>query len=125
MLESGFDLAFDYVTLYDHPDKDMNPVEGGNVFCLGRSEESRVFLGEYCHWKLTNSTTMTFSSRVKTLKQDEDVLRKWTNETHPHDFNMFIELKQRGRRLASSIPGYSTHGETPWLTPLTNWKEQL
>lgn len=125
VLESGFDLAFDYVTLYDHPDKYMNPVEGGNVFCLGRSEETRVFLGEYCHWKLTNSTTMTFSSRVKTLKQDEDVLRKWTNETHPHDFNMFIELKQRGRRLASSIPGYSTHGETPWLTPLTNWKEQL
>ena len=125
VLESGFDLAFDYVTLYDHPDKYMNPVEGGNVFCLGRSEETRVFLGEYCHWKLTNSTTMTFASRVKTLKEDEDVLRKWTNETHPHDFNMFIELKQRGRRLASSIPGYSTHGETPWLTPLTNWKEQL
>lgn len=125
VLESGFDLAFDYVTLYDHPDKYMNPVEGGNVFCLGRSEESRVFLGDHCHWKLTNSTTMTFASRVKTLKEDEDVLRKWTNETHPHDFNMFIELKQRGRRLASSIPGYSTHGETPWLTPLTNWKEQL
>ncbi len=125
ILESAFDLAFDYVTLYDHPDKYMNPVEGGNVFCLGRSEESRVFLGEYCHWKLTNSTTMTFASRVKTLKEDEDVLRKWTTETHPHDFNIFIELKQRGRRLASSIPGYSTHGETPWLTPLTNWKEQL
>ena len=125
VLESAFDLAFDYVTLYDHPDKYMNPVEGGNVFCLGRSEETRVFLGDHCHWKLTNSTTMTFASRVKTLKQDEDVLRKWTNETHPHDFNMFIELKQRGRRLASSIPGYSTHGETPWLTPLTNWKEQL
>lgn len=125
VIESGFDLGFDYVTLYDHPDKYMNPVEGGNVFCLGRSEETRVFLGDYCHWKLTNSTTMTFASRVKTLKQDEDVLRKWTSETHPHDFNMFIELKQRGRRLASSIPGYSTHGETPWLTPLTNWKEQL
>lgn len=125
VLESGFDLAFDYVTLYDHPDKYMNPVEGGNVFCLGRSEETRVFLGEYCHWKLTNSTTMTFASRVKTLKEDEDVLRKWTTETYPYDFNMFIELKQRGKRLASPIPGYSTHGETRWLTPLTNWKDQL
>lgn len=125
IIENGFDLGFDYVTTYDHPDKYLNPIEGGNPLCLGRSEETRVFLGDFCHWKLTNSTTMTFASKVKTLKQDEEILRKWTLESHPHDFQMFLELKQNGRRLASSIPGYSTHGENPWLSPLTNWKEQL
>ncbi len=68
---------------------------------------------------------MTFASKVKTLKDDEDVLRKWTKDTHPFDFQMFMELKQRGRRLASTIPGFATHGETNWLSPLTNWKQEL
>jgi len=125
VLESAFDLEFDYVTLYDHPDKYLNPYEGGNPFCSNRSESTRVYLGERCHWKLTNSTTMTFAAKVKTLKEDETILRKWTSETHPHDFQMFTELTQRGRRLASPLPGYSTHGETRWLSPLTNWKETL
>jgi hypothetical protein len=125
VLESAFDLEFDYVTLYDHPDKYMNPFEGGNPFCSKRSEATRVYLGEYCHWKLTNSTTMTFAAKVKTVKQDISVLRKWTSGSHPHDFQMFTELTQRGRRLASPLPGYATHGETRWLSPLTNWKETL
>lgn len=125
ILEDGFELGFDYITLYDHPDKYLNPFEGGNPFCSGRAEDTRVYLGKYCHFKLTNSTTMTFAAKVKTLKEDESILRKWTKDTHPHDFQMFMELKQKGRRLASSIPGYSTHGETQWLTPLTNWKNEL
>ena len=125
VLESAFDLEFDYVTLYDHPDKYLNPYEGGNPFCSNRSESTRVYLGERCHWKLTNSTTMTFAAKVKTIKQDISVLRKWTSGSHPHDFQMFTELIQRGRRLASPLPGYSTHGETRWLSPLTNWKDTL
>lgn len=125
VLSSGFDLGFDYVTLYDHPDKYLTPAEGGNPFCQGRSEETRVYLGEHCHWKLTNSTTMTFATKVKTLKEDQAILRKWTSGTHPHDFQMFMELKQIGRRLASPIPGFATHGETQWLSPLTNWKQEL
>jgi hypothetical protein len=119
------DLLFDYCTLYDHPDKYLNPYEGGNPFCLGKSEQTRVFLTNTSHWKYTNSTTMTFMARVSTLKQDEAILRKWTSETHPHDFNMFIELGQKGRKIISSIPGFATHGETQWLSPLINWKEQL
>ena len=125
ILEDGLELGFNYVTTYDHPDKYLNPFEGGNPYCSGRSEETRLYLGKYCHWKLTNSTTMTFASKVKTLKQDKDILRHWTKETHPHDFEMFVQLRATGRRLASSVPGYSTHGETKHLSPLTNWKQEL
>ena len=119
------DILFDYATLYDHPDKYLNPYEGGNPFCSGKSEQTRVFLTNTSHWKYTNSSTMTFIARVSTLKEDETILRKWTSETYPYDFNMFNELGQKGRRIICSIPGYSTHGETKWLSPLIKWKEQL
>ena len=122
IIEDGFELGMDYVTLYDHPDKYLNPIEGGNPYCEGRAEFTRVYLGQNSHFKLTNSSTMTFAAKVKTLKEDEGVMRSWTNGTHPHDFQMFQEINKKGRRLVSPLPGYSTHGETRWLTPLINWE---
>lgn len=111
----------DYVTLYDHPDKYWEPMFGGNPFCKGGAEDTRVYCGKYSHWKITNSTTMTFAAKVKTLKKDEEILRKWTSSTHPDDFKMFLNLNEKGRKLVSSIPGLSTHGETKFLTPLIEW----
>ena len=125
VLEDGFNLGMDYVTLYDHKDKYLNPIEGGNPYCEGRAEFTRVYCGETSHFKITNSTTMTFAAKVKTLKEDEMIMRNWTNGTHPHDFQMWVDLIKKGRRLVSSIPGYSTHGETKWLTPLTNWENEI
>jgi len=122
IIEDGFELGMDYVTLYDHPDKYLNPIEGGNPYCEGRAEFTRVYLGNNSHFKLTNSSTMTFAAKVKTLKEDEGIMRSWTNGTYPHDFQMFQEINKKGRRLVSPLPGYSTHGETRWLTPLTNWE---
>lgn len=121
ILLEGFKLGADYVSLYDHPDKYMNT--GGNPYVEFGGEITRVMLSESCHWKLTNSTTMTFASKVKTLREDEEILRKWTNTSHPHDFQMFLELRDKNRSLITPIPGYSTHGETAWLSPLTNWND--
>ena len=120
ILLEGINIGADYVSLYDHPDKYM---DGANPFVEGGGEYTKVFLSESCHWKLTNSTTMTFASKVKTLREDESILRKWTNTTHPHDFQMFLELRDKGRSLITPLPGCSTHGETAWLTPLINWND--
>ena len=87
-------------------------------------EITKIYLSKSCHWKLANSTTMTFAGKVKSLKRDESILRKWTNMgSYPRDFDMFLELRDNGISLMTPIPGYSTHGETAWLSPLTDWSE--
>ena len=123
VLKEGFDLGASFVSLYDHPDKYIGPDQGGNPYCEGGAEDTRVYLTDSCHWKITNSTTMTFAANVSTLKRTENILRKWTNGTHPNDFNMFLELREQNELLITPIPGYSTHGETAWLSPLTDWSQ--
>jgi hypothetical protein len=120
ILEEGFNLGYHYVALYDHPDKYIN---GANPFVEDGGEVTRVMLTNSCHWKLTNSTTMTFAAKVSTLKQDENILREFTSGTHPNDFPMFLALRENQHGLVTPIPGYSTHGETAWLSPLTDWSK--
>ena len=123
IFEEAFKLGASFVSLYDHPDKYIGPDKGGNPYCEGGAEDTRVYLTDSCHWKITNSTTMTFAAKVSTLKRTEEILRKHTNTSHPNDFSMFLELRKNNELLITPIPGYSTHGETSWLSPLTNWKK--
>jgi len=122
VLLEGIERA-DYVSLYDHSDKYMLPEYGGNLY-IGQdaAEETKVFLTKHSHWKLTNSTTMTFASMVSTLKQDADVWRKHSTGTCPRDFDCFIELRELNRTLATPLPGYSTHCDPQYPTPLVNWE---
>jgi hypothetical protein len=123
ILLEGFKLGAGYVSLYDCPDKYLDPRDGGNPYCDGGAEDTRVYLSNSCHWKLTNSTTMTFASKVKTLKEDESILRLFTQGSYPRDFDMFLALRDKDRSLITPLPGYSTHGETAWLSPLTDWNK--
>lgn len=118
VLVEGLQIGYNYVALYDHPDKYMN---GANPFVEDGGEVTRVMLSESCHWKITNSTTMTFAAQVKTLKEDESILREYTKGSYPRDFEMFLALREKQHGLITPIPGYSTHGETAWLSPLTDW----
>ena len=125
ILEEGFELGAPFVTLYDHPDKYLDPSKGGNPYCQGGAEDTRVYLSDSIHWKITNSTTMTFAAKVSTLKKYEDTLRNFTKDTHPNDFQMFLHLREQGGLLLTPLPGYATHGETAWLSPLTNWEKYV
>jgi len=138
MLLEGFSLGFPYVTLYDHPDKYMSKyIVGSNPLNIDCSEVTRLYTSCSSHWKITNSTTMTFAAKVHTLKSDEAIIRKWTKGIHPHDFYMFLEIQdpyfkinenallptQAGKgRIISPIPAYSTHGDSAFMSPLINWE---
>lgn len=122
-LLEGIERA-DYVTLYDNPDKYIPASKGGNPLISDEGGEyTQVILTKSCHWKLTNSTTMTFATTVKTLREDKDVWSKFTVGTYPHDFDAFLALREKGRTLISPIPSFSTHCETAWLAPLIDWSE--
>jgi hypothetical protein len=123
IIKEGLSLGASFVSLYDHPDKYLDPSRGGNPYCEGGAEDTRVYLTDSCHWKITNSTTMTFASTVKELKKYESILRKHTTGSYPDDFKMFLELRENNGLLITPIPGYATHGETAWLSPLTNWSK--
>lgn len=112
LIEEGLKIA-DYVTLYDHPDKYIN---GANPEVSDGGEVTRLIRSDSIWWKLTNSTTMTFASKVDTLKKDYIKISKFIEGTYPRDFDMFIALRDSGRSLISPIPSYSTHGEKMWLS---------
>jgi hypothetical protein len=121
IIEEGLnEIGADFVSLYDHPDK---YIDGANPYVQGGGEMTRVMLSTSSHWKVTNSTTMTFASKVKTLRKVENVLRKHTQGSYPRDFDMFVSLYNSAHYLVTPIPGYSTHGETAWLTPLIDWSK--
>lgn len=127
----GLDIA-DYVTPYDASDKYVNAGTIGANGCVGnpliqdRSETTRVFLTETCHWKETNSTTMTWAATAKTIKKDLNVYNAFCNQGFPHDYAMFRHLiTQGGRRLVSPIPSKATHCELAYLSPLIDWQNVL
>jgi len=119
IIEEGFKLGTSYISLYLHPDKFIPPFQGGNPEVdYDGGYMTRIYRGKTQLFGMFNSTTMTFAAKVKTLKDDEDILRKWTSEKHPNDFQMFLELREKGSILLCPLNTFSTHGETNWLAPL-------
>lgn len=121
IIEEGLEeIGSDFISLYDHPDK---YIDGANPYVQGGGETTRVMLSTTSHWKVTNSTTMTFASKVKTLRKTENILREYTQGSYPRDFDMFIALYNSAHYLVTPIPSYSTHGESEYLAPLIDWSK--
>ena len=117
ILKEGLSRA-DYASLYDHPDK---YVDGINPFIKDMGENTKVIKTESRHWKFTNSTTMTFATCVKTLKEDKEIWFSFLKGAHPHDFYAFVALLKKGRTLVTPIPTLATHAEPKWLSPFVDW----
>jgi hypothetical protein len=125
IIEEGFKLGASYISLYLHPDKFISPQLGGNPEVdYDGGYMTKIYRGDTQLFAMFNSTTMTFAAKVKTLKEDESILRKWTSGTYPNDFQMFLELRDTGKALLCPLNTFSTHGETNWLAPLYKIKQE-
>jgi hypothetical protein len=126
IIKDIFNLGAHYATLYLHPDKFITPMSGGNPEVDDDGGYlTKIYKGEFEYYALFNSTTMTFASTVKTLKDDIEILRKWTSTPHPYDYQMFLELRDKGKALIAPLNTYSTHGEVAWLSNFVNWENEI
>lgn len=123
-LREGLEIA-DYVTLYDHPDKYLPREQMGNPLVKDGGEDTKVFVTRSTHWKITNSTPMTFAVRAKTLKQDKEIHYHFCEGTMTDSYRMFLRLREKGRKLISCLPAKATHGELQWLSPLVDWRKEI
>ena len=112
VLQEGLELS-DFVTLYDHNDK----------YSSALMSPSYILLSSSSHWRTCPSTTMTFAANIETLRNSQQIIRNHCSGAHPNDNQLFLELGKNGYTLISALPGYSTHCETDWLSPLRDWKK--
>lgn len=125
ILKEAQQLGAPFITLYVHPDKFIAPNKGGNPEVdFDGGYLTRIYRGETQLYAMFNSTTMTFASTVKTLRDTESILRKWTTGSYPDDFKMFLELRDNEYPLLCPLNTYATHGETAWLSPLYKIKQE-
>lgn len=65
---------------------------------------------------------MSWACKVKQLRQDYDFHMKYSQKKVTDSYGLFTELRMNNIAVISSVPGRSTHCETKWLSPLTDWE---
>ena len=118
ILREGFEeTSADYVTLYDHNDK--------YTFSMYSDLVSQIMATKSCHWRNIPSTTNTYACLGKTFRKDYEIHKQFCNLTRgfTQDNDKFLELGKMNRSLISSIPGYSTHCEPAFMSPVVDWEK--
>ena len=108
---------FDFVSLYDHPDKYQSQCYPGL--------QRQVLATSAGHFSSSPSTVMTFACKAQTLYRAREILLdpSFTGKELkvPRDHQMFVALREEGFTLGTALPGRSTHCERELLSPYVNW----
>ena len=108
---------FDFVSLYDHPDKYFDPTY--------QQLRRRIVWTPMGHFAESPSTVMTFACSAETLRRALPILLDdrltGPNLKIPLDHAMFIALGEAGFSLGTALPGRSTHCERNFLSPGIDW----
>jgi len=121
VLKEAFEcIDTDYVTLYDCADKYFP----GYFEKFAYGFKTNLIFTDNAHWRTTPSTTNTFATTFKTLREDADIHYKFSAQPLKitEDHKKFHALWEKGRMLVSSIPGYSTHVENMLMSPVFDWE---
>lgn len=122
LIEEGVKTFNCYITGYDHPDKYLDRRFGGNPSIEHGGEITRLVKSQTSHWKITNSTVMSFAATTRRLRKDLDLLYKFSSNSITDSYGFFTSLSgEKGVGCLSSVPGVSTHTEIKWLSPFINW----
>ena len=107
---------FDFISIYDHPDKYQGQFYPGL--------QRQVLATAASHFASSPSTVMTFACKAETLCRARATLLDpaFTGEALkvPRDHDMFVDLGKKGFSLGASIPGRSTHCERQWPSPFVD-----
>lgn len=116
MREGFHNLAVDYVTLYDHKDKYFFPMYAELM--------TKLVVTKSTHWQSIPNTTNTYACLAKTFRRDYEIHKRFCDLTRglTRDFDKFAYLGELGKSLVNCIPGYSTHCETEFMSPVIDWE---
>jgi hypothetical protein len=118
ILREGFTAtAADYITLYDHNDKYW--------FAMYEQLMSKVICTKSVHWRSIPNTTNTYACLGKTFRRDYEIHRQFCDLARgfTRDFDKFERLAELGKTLISPMPGYSTHCEPEFMSPVVDWQQ--
>jgi hypothetical protein len=109
-------VPWDYLTLYDHPDKYPNFSTHHDAKRYA-GLASRLYATPTRHWRSTPSTCATYMLRRETFLSDFSVLRLGL-----YDLRLFRLLRHlRRRQLVSPLPALATHSMEALLSPGVDW----
>jgi hypothetical protein len=103
-------LNFDYISLYDHPDK--------YFYEMYQGLSAQIVCSSSHHWRTAPSSCGSFISDFYHIQTDYDIFKLGLP-----DYYFFKALCEgRARTLLTPIPGLSTHCMEGYLSPFVDWR---
>lgn len=108
-------IHFDYLTLYDHPDKYPNHKKFNSIY---KNLKSKLYATETTHWRTTPNTCGSHLVKRAIFLSDYIIIKYV-----PDRYAGLLRRLLKKRVLLGPIPSLSTHCVNELLAPVINWEE--
>lgn len=114
-----------YVSLYDAFDKYYMalPPSIKPMYTMYENYQSKMTTTKSSHWRSACSTTDTFAMSYEQVVATKEALIYFSSlAPHSLDHQRGLFLNSKGYQLWTCIPGYSTHMEPDYMSPVIDWE---